>query len=223
MKPAYRRAKLATETLEPRRLLAGDWVLESAGQGVERIVGGQEVEGRFGWVASLQDDRGHFCGGTLISPTAVVTAAHCVEGLSSADLTIVVGRSDLRQADGQRLDVEHITSHPEYNPFSNDSDVAILKLASPSNEQPISYVSEANESLAHAGTVALVLGWGATNEGGPTTSQLQSVRIPIVSNATANEPISYNGDVTDNMLAAGQASGGIDSCQGDSGGPPGCF
>lgn len=213
--PTSFRKRLLGESLEPRHLLAGDVVTGV----VSRIVGGQDADDKFGWVASLQDSLGHFCGGTLVSPTAVVAAAHCVDGVDSSSLSVVVGRSDLGQADGQRIRVDRVISHPAYNAFTNDSDIAILRLSTAAQEQPIGLIDDSNALLASPGTESLVLGWGATDEGGPTTTRLQSVRLPIVSNETANEPISYGGDITENMLAAGRASGGIDSCQGDSGGP----
>ena len=211
-----KRQKRGMEALETRQLLAGDLV--DAGQ-VGRIVGGQTEQVSYGWVASLQDGLGHFCGGTLVSPTSVVTAAHCVEGQSTTGFSVVLGRNDLTQADGQRIAVERIISHPEYDTFTNDSDIAILRLSAPANELPLGYLSEFNASLAASGSSALALGWGATREGGSTTNQLRSVTLPIVSNAVANASNAYAGAITAKMLAAGEASGGIDTCQGDSGGP----
>jgi len=168
---------------------------------------------------SLQENSEHFCGGTLVSPTAVVTAAHCIEGQSTERFSVVVGRSDLATASGQRIDVQQIISHPDYNGFSNDADIAVLVLAEASNETPIGFLSEVNESLAAPDTNSTVLGWGATREGGAVTTQLRRVDVPIVSNDTANVPSAYNGQITENMLAAGREAGGRDSCQGDSGGP----
>lgn len=186
---------------------------------IARIVGGQDAGEKYGWVASLQNGFGHICGGTLVTPWIVATAAHCVEGEATTSLSVVLGRSNLQAADGQRIRVDRIISHPAYNSFTNDSDIALLRLTSAADESPIGYITQANVGFTAPGTQSLVLGWGATREDGPSSSELQAVRIPIVSNETANAPISYDGDITDNMLAAGRASGGIDSCQGDSGGP----
>lgn len=188
----------------------------------QAIIGGTEIErGSFGWVASIQlHGFGHFCGGTLVAADAIVTAAHCVEGTSANQLSVIVGRHDLnRSDDGQEVGVSQIVGSEDYNAFTNGSDIAILLLDEPVDEPPIGYLTPTDASLANPGVMATVLGWGTTREGGNPTAILQQVNVPIVSNAEANQPASYNGAITDEMLAAGLAGGGVDSCQGDSGGP----
>lgn len=69
------------------------------------------------------------------------------------------------------------------------------------------------------GTVATVYGWGLMNEGGLFAGILRKVEVPIITNELANAPESYNGRVSDSMIAAGYPEGGKDACQGDSGGP----
>ena len=64
-----------------------------------------------------------------------------------------------------------------------------------------------------------VLGWGTMNENGSVTPLMRMVDLPVVSNIRANAKNSYNGIVTNSMLAAGYDEGRRDSCQGDSGGP----
>lgn len=216
--------QLLLEILESRRLLAADVSAKADGNpGLpQAIIGGIETErGEFGWVASIQQSGfGHFCGGTLVAPDAIITAAHCVEGTSANQLSVIVGRHDLnRSDDGQNVRVSQIVVSEDYNTFTNGADIAILLLDEPVDEQPIGYLTPANASLADPGVMATVLGWGTTREGGNPVSILQQVDVPIVSNATANLPASYNGAITSEMLAAGRASGGVDSCQGDSGGP----
>ena len=110
---------------------------QPGGKGPSRIVGGSpSAPGAWPWMASLQEG-GHFCGGTLVAADAIVTAAHCVEGASARQLTVVLGRNELNGAGGKSHAVNEILVHPDYNSFTNDSDVAILLLASPSDEKPL--------------------------------------------------------------------------------------
>jgi secreted trypsin-like serine protease len=76
--------------------------------------------------------------------------------------------------------------------------------------------SEENLALT-TGQMLWVTGWGATNEGGLVVSRLNELSIPYVARETCNDPLSYNGQITESMICAGKA--GRDSCQGDSGGP----
>ncbi len=215
------RRPLRCESLESRCLLAADVPLAKHPQlgEVARIVGGIESEpGAWPWMASLQS-AGHFCGASLIAPDAVVTAAHCVEGNSVDDFEVVVGGYDLRADEGKRHQVAEIIVHPDYDAFRNDSDLAILLLASPSDTKPVPVLGLQQAELAAAGNLARVLGWGRLAESGAVPETLHEVTVPIVANEIANAPQSYDGAVTERMLAAGLAAGGKDACQGDSGGP----
>ena len=206
------------EQLESRRLLASNTKPDTSER--QEIVGGVESErGAFGFAVSLQDNGQHFCGGTLIAPETVLTAAHCVEGVSISRISAVVGREHLSTSDGQRAGISQIIVHPDYDAESLDSDIAILILQDTVVELPIGYLTDANEGLASPGEIATVIGWGTTREGGFAVDNVREAQVPIVSNAVANLPQSYGGDITDHMLAAGFAAGGVDSCQGDSGGP----
>ncbi|HAJ38509.1 MAG TPA: hypothetical protein DCL15_22815 [Chloroflexi bacterium] len=194
------------------------------------IVGGEPAAvGELPWQVAVHPGP-YLCGGTLIASQWVVTAAHCVIDdtgavMAPGDIEVVAGEYNRSQNDGteQQRNVTAVYVHPDYDPFgSNDSDIALLQLASPVTLGPSVGViplvsSPTHDALVAPGVSSLVSGWGATSEGGSTANILQKVRVPIVSNATCNT--AYGGGITANMLCAGLAAGGKDSCQGDSGGP----
>lgn len=194
---------------------------------VPQIIGGEEAEpGAWPWMAALVSSdspdafNGQFCGGSLIAPTWVLTAAHCTEGATAAGIDVVLGRHILSSNDGERIRVAEIINHPNYNANTVDSDIALLRLSRAASQTAVSPLSQSNLSLAVPGTNATVTGWGNTSTTGASfPDELRQVTVPLVSNPTCNAPNSYNGAITDNMLCAGFAQGGKDSCQGDSGGP----
>ncbi|MEM7385927.1 MAG: serine protease [Verrucomicrobiota bacterium] len=193
-------------------------------QNQARIVGGQEANrGNYPWMTALVEkgqpaDQGQFCGGALIHPEWVLTAAHCAEGVSPNNTDVVIGAHDLRNNDGYRVAITEVRIHPNYGESAEGSvyyDLALFRLARPVTEvPPVKLVT--SEGEIDPGTLATVIGWGATSEGGNSSPVLRDVQVPIVSQATANQ---IYGDLNESNLAAGFAEGGKDSCQGDSGGP----
>ena len=68
-----------------------------------RIINGEEAtEGRYSYAVSLQDKWGHFCGGSLIAPDVVLSAAHCAGG----EYTVVIGRHNLTISNGDKVPVK---------------------------------------------------------------------------------------------------------------------
>ncbi len=213
-----------------------------------RIIGGIEAKpGAWPWqVALMQADEedgfdAQFCGGSLIDPNWIVTAAHCVyDGYGNVEspsaINVTVGRHTLSLTDGQRISVSQIIPHVNYTPDSRipDFDIALLQLAKPAiltgaigmtgAVKTIDLVTLADIALTAPDTFAIVTGWGDQMNGwGDYADSLNQVTVPLVSNQVCGEAydkLDYpSGSITDNILCAGFYEGGKDACYGDSGGP----
>lgn len=194
---------------------------------LNRIIGGEATPaGERPWMASLQSDGYHFCGGSVIARRWILTAAHCVEGgaeQNPSSVQVQVNVNDLSNSgEGEKHTVAKIYSHPGYAQ-GEAADIALLYLASEISETvPTLALADANlmSEGATAGTNATVSGWGNTSINGENFPDImQQVQLPLVSNEVCNSEPAYNGQIQNTELCAGFAEGGKDSCQGDSGGP----
>jgi len=199
-----------------------------------RIVGGNNAAaGEYPYAVHL-DGTLYSCGGTLIAPDYVLTAAHCIvlygatgAAIPAAHITATVGRDDLRDTSKGRQSrgVVAIT-HPLYTGLPVPShDVALIKLATPiTGYQTMKVAGPGEEATWAAGTMSTIIGWGLTSDGGDTSDTLREAQVPIVADADCTKAYQVVGPVSDfdpkTMLCAGfLGRGGVDTCQGDSGGP----
>jgi secreted trypsin-like serine protease len=178
------------------------------------VTGGHSATEQYPWMASLQRQGQHSCGGSLIADQWVLTAAHCVQEASPADLGLRIGSPDHTRG-GTERGVSQIVVHPEYATNGPNSDIALLRLDRATSQTPIRVADRSGAT----GTPSRIIGWGLTcplRGCGQPPSQLQEVGTQVVDDAGC----ALGGVDGPTEICTGSQELLLDNaCFGDSGGP----
>ncbi|XP_026161166.1 granzyme-like protein 2 [Mastacembelus armatus] len=197
--------------------------LEQNVLGSEIIHGEKAPENSMLYMASVQNNRGHVCGGFLVSEDFVITAAHCEKN----NLTrVVLGNHNLKKVDNNRhRSVVKKCKHPSYKTPASGNDIMLLKLSKKArldNRVQIIPLPRTDNKLKDR-EVCRVAGWGFTETGGKVVNMLRAVDVPLVNLEVCKtnwKYISFN--LPPNVICAGGYETDKGFCQGDSGGPLVC-
>lgn len=208
-------AKVAKGDKHQHEILVEEKEDENLGGMITRIVGGDDADpGEYPYYAQMGG-----CGGTLIAPNVLLSAAHC-NGDKGDNVIVGAYKRNNRWTDGAySRKCKKWIAHPDYDSRYIAPDFALCLLDEPVElDTNVELNINFDSQVPKENSDLTAIGLGTLSYGGSIATTLQHVDVPYITNDECRTmyPSSW---IRDNMICAGYEEGGKDSCQGDSGGP----
>ncbi|CAK6965180.1 transmembrane protease serine 2-like [Scomber scombrus] len=181
--------------------------------------------GAWQWQVSLQIGGSHRCGGAIISPYWIVTAAHCVAKASRPGVwTVYAGIvNPLGTLFNPAYSVSHTIIHEGYDSLTRRNDIALMRLSKPVDKtvsRNIGPVCLPNVGLNIVTPQRCWTTWfGRTVNGDSGSPHLMEAQVSLINTSVCNSSKAYNGRISQDMLCARETEAGSDTCHTDSGAP----
>ncbi|XP_036672028.1 serine protease 1 [Drosophila suzukii] len=190
-----------------------------------RITGGEAATvGQFPYQVGLSLKISSFssawCGGSLISSTWVLTAAHCTESVQS--VTLYLGATVRTSAEvTTTVSSSNIIIHSGWNSSNLKNDISLIKIPAVSYSNriaPVELPAVATSYSTYAGDTAIASGWGLISDSASSvTNNLQWTRLTVITNSVCAN--TYGSSIVTSTNICVSTAGGKSTCSGDSGGP----
>ncbi|XP_047524458.1 chymotrypsin-2-like [Pieris napi] len=202
---------------------------EDQGDGAGRVVGGTDApDGALPYQVSLQvayDDNFSTCGGAIIADRWILTAAHCVQGESAKELSVLAGTNN-KKSGGTRYKIDKIIKHKKYTYSPLVNDIALLRTTKKIKfTEKVKAIELATED-PKPGDKCKLSGWGFTTQNQDNSpDKLQWLDVKIISNEDCKTSLIRRYEksfpITENHICTYNKNG-EGNCQGDSGGTLAC-